>query len=297
MRFVNFMLHPALQGLISNAGMMYADFEEYGISTTYEFPWSPHIRLNFTVHGLPLHIRKENEALLTPLPDCSLIGPQLCRNMICFDPKSVVICICFHPGGFHRLTGIPVHEMINKDLDAGSLMGRGVLQVAKELQTATGPEQMKQIIETFFLKKIQLKETVLQPFDKAIAQWTDYSGNIPVSDIARDACLSIRQFERKCHERLGITPKLFARLVRFSKAYALAEQQQKRSWTSLAYECGYYDQMHLISDFKAFTGMTPSSMDTAHSLKLIYLLETDPGIHLYHEPIDLYSMGEQFYRV
>jgi AraC-like DNA-binding protein len=30
-----------------------------------------------------------------------------------------------------------------------------------------------------------------------------------------------------------------------------------QTWTSIAYECGYFDQMHLIKDFKAFTGFTP----------------------------------------
>lgn len=46
------------------------------------------------------------------------------------------------------------------------------------------------------------------------------------------------------------------------------------SWTSLAHDCGYFDQMHMIRDFKEFTGITPTTMD--HVLKQsVHRLQTD----------------------
>ena len=71
------------------------------------------------------------------------------------------------------------------------------------------------------------------------------------------SCLSLRQFERVCKQRIGMPPKLFARIIRFSKAYRLYENSAYKNWTSIAYECGYFDQMHFIRDFKEFTGVTP----------------------------------------
>jgi AraC-like DNA-binding protein len=53
---------------------------------------------------------------------------------------------------------------------------------------------------------------------------------------------------------------LFARLVRFSKAYRLRESTPQMSWTRISYESGYFDQMHLIRDFKQFAGVTPSTL-------------------------------------
>jgi transcriptional regulator GlxA family with amidase domain len=73
----------------------------------------------------------------------------------------------------------------------------------------------------------------------------------------------MRQFERVSKERIGVPPKLFARLVRFSKAYRLRERLPLLSWTSIAFECGYFDQMHLIRDFKEFAGVAPGVIEKA----------------------------------
>src|SRR5678815_1036701 len=95
------------------------------------------------------------------------------------------------------------------------------------------------------------------PFDKAMLELLRLNGNTPIEQIASLACLSIRQFERVSKERVGFSPKLFSRLVRFSSAYRMRENFPLLSWTSIAYDCGYFDQMHLIRDFKEFAGVAP----------------------------------------
>ncbi|MEJ7663659.1 MAG: helix-turn-helix domain-containing protein [Hymenobacter sp.] len=75
--------------------------------------------------------------------------------------------------------------------------------------------------------------------------------------LAAAACLSVRQFERKSYERLGFSPKLYSRMIRFSHAYKYKECAPHTSWTEIAHRCGYFDQMHFIRDFKFFTGYAP----------------------------------------
>jgi len=41
----------------------------------------------------------------------------------------------------------------------------------------------------------------------------------------------------------------------------LHENNPEISWTSIAYECGYFDQMHLIRDFKEFAGVAPGVIE------------------------------------
>jgi len=56
---------------------------------------------------------------------------------------------------------------------------------------------------------------------------------------------------------VGLSPKLFARIIRFSYIFQLV-QDNNQSWSSLAYEAAYYDQSHFIRNFKSFTGENPA---------------------------------------
>ena len=69
-------------------------------------------------------------------------------------------------------------------------------------------------------------------------------------------CLSVRQMERHSLQRIGLSPKYFARIVRFSIAYKFKESNPKASWSEIAHQFGYEDIC--IQDFHHFTVVTPS---------------------------------------
>ena len=58
-----------------------------------------------------------------------------------------------------------------------------------------------------------------------------------------------------------MNPKMFARILKFSKAYRLHESCPQLHWTQIAHEAGYHDQMHMIRDFKTFAGVNPSVIE------------------------------------
>src|SRR5262249_3084784 len=70
--------------------------------------------------------------------------------------------------------------------------------------------------------------------------------------------LSARTFIRLFTGEVGLTPKLFCRLRRFQRALGLARRGRPIGWADIALDCGYYDQAHLIRDFRAFSGFTPT---------------------------------------
>jgi transcriptional regulator GlxA family with amidase domain len=66
-----------------------------------------------------------------------------------------------------------------------------------------------------------------------------------------------RKLERLFRRDVGLSPKLLARIVRFQNVIATVERNARRDWAALALDCGYYDQAHLINDFRRFAGMSP----------------------------------------
>ncbi|WP_321480070.1 helix-turn-helix domain-containing protein [uncultured Bacteroides sp.] len=79
-----------------------------------------------------------------------------------------------------------------------------------------------------------------------------------VSRLAEKVCLSQKQLQRIFSEHVGASPKEFMRIVRFHKALYTLQNHPEMNFTTLAYECGYYDQAHMINEFKLFSGYTPA---------------------------------------
>lgn len=83
-------------------------------------------------------------------------------------------------------------------------------------------------------------------------------GGLPVSHIADAAGLSRRVLTRRFRDRTGMGPKRFGRLVKFFTAVEAIKPAKEVDWAGLAADAGYYDQAHMIRDFREFAGCTPA---------------------------------------
>jgi AraC-like DNA-binding protein len=86
-------------------------------------------------------------------------------------------------------------------------------------------------------------------------------GRASIPAIARRVGWSPRQLEREFASGVGLSPKELSRIARFQNLLRLAGREPAASWADLAARCGYSDQAHLVREFKAFSGATPTSRD------------------------------------
>lgn len=189
-----------------------------------------------------------------------IVGPQVTKVTLDLGRDHKAVRVGFHPGGLFRLLGISMSEMIDASYDATEVFGNELNDVNGKLQEAKTFDVIYGVIEKFLLQKVRKLKKAL-PFDRAMLELLKVKGNLTVDQIASLACLSVRQVERVSKERIGIPPKMFARLTRFSNAYRMRENFSALSWTSIAHECGYFDQMHFIRDFKEFAGVAPGILE------------------------------------
>ncbi|GAB2654013.1 hypothetical protein GCM10027036_04200 [Flavihumibacter cheonanensis] len=155
---------------------------------------------------------------------------------------------------------MPLHELVDKSFDATEFFGRPLTQLVNQLQHCNGFDEMVRLVELFLLDQ-RICQKAMLPFDQAMQVMLQTGGNCSIDQIASLACLSNRQFERVCKERIGLSPKYFARLIRFSRAYRMHEEQPEATWTTIAHHVGYFDQMHLIRDFREFTYKSPRGIE------------------------------------
>ncbi len=81
-----------------------------------------------------------------------------------------------------------------------------------------------------------------------------------VNAVAVDLGVSERHLRRVFRETLGVGPKTFAKLARFRHAVRAARQVSHAGWAGIAADAGYYDQAHLIAEFRAIAGVTPEAL-------------------------------------
>lgn len=251
-----FQPHPALRDFISSIFIFHADLRHMDTAIVCPFPPTPQNYIYFYIND-PIHAQKNGSAIFVQKPSSITVGPQLTRVNLNVGKDHFMLGIKFHPGGLFRLLGFPMEKMLDEDMDSTALFGNEIDRIYERLKNAQSNMEMKQVAETFLLQKIAGLKTAL-PFDAAIKELMISNGSMRIEHVAQLSCLSLRQFERKCIERIGIPPKLFARLIRFSNAYQLKEKKPHLNWTEITYSCGYYDQMHFLKDFKEFAGVIPS---------------------------------------
>lgn len=75
--------------------------------------------------------------------------------------------------------------------------------------------------------------------------------------VADELGVSERHLRRVFREVVGLSPKMFFKLMRFERALKAAKASSDSSWSNIAMSAGYYDQAHMIADFRSIAGATP----------------------------------------
>jgi len=81
-----------------------------------------------------------------------------------------------------------------------------------------------------------------------------------VHAVAVDLGVSERHLRRVFRDYVGVGPKTFARLIRFHRALGASRTGRHAGWAAIAAAAGYYDQAHLIAEFRAIAGVTPQAL-------------------------------------
>jgi AraC-like DNA-binding protein len=189
----------------------------------------------------------------------------------------VLFQVVFQPGALFRLSGVPAHYLTHQFVDAEVIFSSELSRVNDRLSSTNDPEEMVQIVEQYLGYLIRRCRHEQKPIDRVALYVLQQQGKVSMDWLARESCLSRRQFYRYFIERMGISPKLFARITRFDQAIKFKNAHPHLDWLSIALQLGYYDYQHLARDFKEFTQHTPASF---------YLLDSHaPETHFGHREV------------
>ena len=254
--------HPALSHIVNNIMIGHVITNDLTTNLSFPFPPLPEHSILFYPYDRPM-AEDVNTKQVYSLYACTITGQLTERTILSLGCNHLMIKIGFQPGALQRLLGEPMHKMLPyKNYDGEAVFGNNVNHVINALANAADFETMKNIANDFMfglLYKIRKPLAI----DCVIPEILKHGGVVKIDSLVKQACMSNRQFERAFKNRMGVSPKFYSRLVRFGKAWLLKENNPHFSWTKVAYDCNYFDQMHFIRDFKEFANTNPKEISDA----------------------------------
>lgn len=174
--------------------------------------------------------------------------------------RSAVVGVHFRPGGAAPFFALPICELADQSVLLEDVWGRDAKRLREQLAEAPTPRAMFGVIERALLARLADLPRGYRPAVLAIERIVEFPTGACLGDVVGDAGFSHKHFIHLFKKVVGMTPKTFYRIRRFR---AVLDAAGEASWANVAIDCGYFDQSHLIRDFRAFAGVTPQEYSPA----------------------------------
>ena len=208
--------------------------------------------------GDPIGIGSSDSATVETAPDCAVIGLLTSQvHQLLIRGKIESFSVFLQPAALHLLFKLPVAELTDRHYEAPGVIGSAVLELKERLGNTANFHERVHVADQFFQS---FQAAAFDTMERAANKILHCHGACRISELAHQAGWGIRQFERLFQQRIGASPKLYARIVRYESALETKAFSPETSWTTVAHRFGYHDQMHMIHDFQQLSGETPSGI-------------------------------------
>ena len=194
-------------------------------------------------------------------PGAILIGVSTQYQIIDTDEQAFVAGVVFRPGGTVPFVAAPACELHPADVGLEALWGRTrAVRLKEQLLSAPDPGSTLDVLEAMLLE--MCRENAAHPAVRfALSEFRAHPCVARVRAVTDAIALSPKRFIERFKADVGVTPKRYCRLLRFQRVVARTHHGRPTDWTELALACGYFDQAHLIHDFREFSGLTPTAYE------------------------------------
>ena len=245
---------PALRGLIAG----YADYWERtaDFSTRRELP---HAEAVLIVNlGAPIAITGGDGAALRLQPgEAFAAGAHLRPALSHSDGAQAGMHVFLPLATLRRLLGVPMVELVDRVVPLDAVLGAEARDLGARLCEALGRTSRAALLDDALTRRLGRARTLdrRQLYCLEMLRARPACG---IAEIARDLGWSRKHFAARVQDAVGVGPRCFRRLLRFqSLTAAIAQTSGAPNWAMLALDAGYYDQPHMIREFREFSGLTP----------------------------------------
>jgi len=183
------------------------------------------------------------------------------------------IMVFFQPQGMYRLFGFDMSKLTNASMDLHLFLGiKSARDLLQKLKHADCNATIIDILNQFFTSR--LSETDNTEDVKKVLDFIHlHYGNVTVKEIEKHCYMQRKSIERSFHTKVGLSPKVYAKIFRFKCLMGYLKQHPSVTWSQLAEENGYFDKSHMVRYFKEYLKVSPNHLVTLDVDFINYLLK------------------------
>jgi len=206
---------------------------------------------------------------LDRMPKLEVLGHINIPTSATVAKGTTVLVTRFYPHASSLLVPNPALDFTNKSVDLYDILGHTSTDFYNQIMEQPTVEMKVRILETFLIQQLirnrknQKKLKLMENICRHISSTESFNSK----RLSVEFGFSERYIEKSFLEYVGLTPKNYFTVQRFNKSLELI-QSSSETLTSIALECGYYDQAHFINEFKSYTALTPSKVRLIENTKI-----------------------------
>jgi len=200
----------------------------------------------------------QNSNTRMDVPKAFACGPFTSNYHLVLKGEIAMIGIVFKASSLHNFFGLRMSGLVNNRMALAHILPEATDLILVTLKaTATDADKVK-ILEIFLLDRIMDAKARLSVIDEAVELIDQNQGCITVETVAQQLKISKRYLEKKFLEKVGVSPKFYARIKRFTNLSKEVAYNKNLNWQELVFKYGLHDQSHLVKEFIEFNQMNPS---------------------------------------
>lgn len=190
-------------------------------------------------------------------PAAALTG-MLVTPLVVETPAATtsMIGVRLRPAGAAALFDVPQSALTGSAVSLEDLIGQESRRLTERLHDAPSHEQRLTIMAQWISERMTAGSGTDPQVARAVSEIERARGAVGVSELLAQIGESAKAFRRRFEEQVGVTPKTFARVVRFRRTVE-ALSRSDVALNEAAVTHGYYDQAHMNAEFREFAGMSP----------------------------------------
>lgn len=171
---------------------------------------------------------------------------------------SAAVQLELSPTAARQLFGVPMAELTNQLVALEDVAGPATASLLDRLHETPVWSDRLELAHRFVADRLADADPTPHEVERAYRCLVTSGGTMSVADLADEVGWTRRHLSGQFAEHVGVSPKAFARLVRFNRAVCLLSAGVGHPLVHVAVATGYYDQAHFNREFRELAGCTPT---------------------------------------